>query len=85
MNEKILYINRGVAGSGKSTKAKQLAPKENIFSTDDFWMKDGKYIFNPALLGEAHQWNIDRVDNALNEGNPIVKVLQSIILLSIII
>ena len=43
---KKLIINRGIPGSGKSTSAKKLAPKEQIFSTDDYFMKNGKYIFD---------------------------------------
>jgi NEDD4-binding protein 2 len=73
MTEKIIYINRGLPGSGKSTKALTLAPKENIFSTDEYWMKDGRYVFNARLLGEAHSWNTERVRlSALKGITPIV-------------
>jgi tRNA uridine 5-carbamoylmethylation protein Kti12 len=56
---KTLYIMRGVPGSGKSTLAKQLAEgdESKIFSTDDYWMKDGTYQFDPKMLGNAHEWN----------------------------
>jgi len=40
---KTMYILRGPSGSGKSTLAKTLnIPKENIFSTDDFFMQPVK-------------------------------------------
>ena len=64
---------RGITGSGKSTKAKTLAPPENIFSTDEFWIIDGKYKFNPSLLKFAHKWNRERVEAALkNNTHPVV-------------
>jgi predicted kinase len=69
--KKLLYIMRGVPGSGKSTKAKQLAPRENIFSTDDFWGAD--YNFDVTKLGAAHRWNQGRVRNAMLQGmSPVV-------------
>ena len=68
-----MYITRGISGSGKSTLAKTLAPKENIFSTDDFFMVDGEYRFDPKKLGEYHKKNQQRVEEALKKGiSPIV-------------
>lgn len=70
---KKLIINRGIPGSGKSTSAKKLAPKEQIFSTDDYFMKNGKYIFDGKKIGVAHEWNTDRVDKAMqSELSPII-------------
>jgi adenylate kinase family enzyme len=43
---------RGLPGSGKSTKAKELAGEQGlVFSTDDFFMVNGKYIFDPKMIG----------------------------------
>ena len=75
MTTKILYILRGISGSGKSTKAKDLVNKDmtKVFSTDDYFMKDGKYIFNPREIPTAHEWNRKRVEQALIQGiGPIV-------------
>jgi len=73
VENKIMYITRGISGSGKSTLAKTLAPKENIFSTDDFFMVDGEYRFDPKKLGEYHKKNQQRVEEALKKGiSPIV-------------
>ena len=70
---KILYITRGISGSGKSTLAKSLAPKENIFSTDDLFMIDGEYKFDPKKLSEYHKINQKRVKEAMEKGiSPIV-------------
>lgn len=51
-------IMRGCSGSGKSTFVKNHFPKAKVFSSDDFWMKDGKYEFDIKRLGEAHAWNL---------------------------
>lgn len=64
--EKILYIMRGVPGSGKSTAARILVPQSQIFSTDEFWGPE--YNFDIKRLGEAHNWNQQRVKNAMEQG-----------------
>ena len=70
-SSKTLYIMRGFPGSGKSFTAKKLAPKENIFSTDDFWGEE--YDFDMSRLREAHEWNQKRVISAMESGmTPIV-------------
>jgi len=63
MCKRQLFIMRGASGSGKSTKAHQIVSdfrnnngkgKATICSADDYFIKDGKYNFNPKLLGKAH-------------------------------
>lgn len=72
-SRKIMYILRGPSGSGKSTKAKQLGIDGITLSTDDFWMKDGKYIFDINRIAEAHQWNQQRTREYLKKGiSPII-------------
>jgi predicted kinase len=61
--EKILYIVRGIPGSGKSTFAKSLGGTH--FETDMFFMKDGEYKFDMFKLKEAHKWCQDSVYNAM--------------------
>ena len=71
MNNKKLILMRGAPGSGKSTLAKKLS--EHVFSTDDFHMIDGKYVFNLAKSGEYHKQNQERVRLAMSNGlSPIV-------------
>ena len=66
-------IMRGVSGSGKSTRAKELGNGGVILSTDDFFMKEGKYEFDASKLWIAHSWNRKRAAKALKEGvSPIV-------------
>lgn len=70
---KKLIIMRGLPGSGKSTLAKQLSEGGALFSTDEFFMKNGKYVFNGGLIGKAHMWNQDRVEKAMASGiSPVV-------------
>ncbi len=73
---KILYLMRGAAGSGKSFKAKQLAGNNGIIcSADDFFVEKGKgeYAFDPSLLGQAHQQCHKKVTEALQKGlSPVV-------------
>ena len=55
---KICYILRGLSGTGKSELAKALGNKDSIFSTDDLFMVDGEYQFDPSKLGEYHAENL---------------------------
>ena len=61
-----LYIMQGVPGSGKSTIACELA--DLVFSTDDFFYREGEYKFDAAKIGEAHQWNQLRAEGAMMVG-----------------
>ena len=52
--EKILYVVRGIPGSGKTTIAKQLTA--NVFESDHyFYDNDGNYNFIPSEIKEAHK------------------------------
>jgi predicted kinase len=51
---KTLYLIRGIPGSGKSTLARQLACYK-VFEADDYFKKNGKYVFVPADIGKAHE------------------------------
>ncbi len=55
MNREVVIL-RGPSGAGKSTYAKTRFPgrKVEICSADDFFMKDGKYVFDWRLLDRAH-------------------------------
>ncbi len=71
--KRIMYIMRGPSGAGKSTKAKELGISGTALSTDDFWMKDGKYVFDPLRIAEAHQWNQKRARECLKKGiSPVI-------------
>jgi len=72
---KVMYVMRGLPGSGKSTRARELGEGGVILSTDDFFVHDGngKYEFDPARILEAHQWNQERALDAVKRGvSPVV-------------
>lgn len=70
MKNKFLILFRGIPGCGKSTTAELLAEsgKYPIHSADDFFMKDGEYKWNGALLGKAHQWCQDECRKSMEAG-----------------
>jgi len=65
--EKNLYIVRGLPGSGKSTFAKSIAKSYQIFEADQYFMKGGKYKFDPTKLKDAHNSCKQRVANRMKE------------------
>ncbi|XP_073197671.1 NEDD4-binding protein 2-like 1 isoform X2 [Lepidochelys kempii] len=74
---KRLYLLRGLPGSGKTTRARQLKrefPGAVILSTDDFFFtEDGTYVFSPDCLDEAHVWNQKRAHKAMKNGkSPVI-------------
>lgn len=69
--DKRMIILRGISGSGKSTKAKELVQDGVVLGTDAFWGPD--YQFDAERIREAHQWNQQRVREALETGvSPII-------------
>lgn len=62
MNQ-VMVIMRGFPGSGKSTAARMICEQHGgaVFSTDDFWMQEGAYKYDPALIREAHKTTQQRV------------------------
>jgi predicted kinase len=70
----MLIMMQGASGSGKSTVAKELAIEHDavVYSTDEFFVENGIYTFNPKMLGINHQKNLNRTIEALKTGNVIV-------------
>jgi len=76
-NKKIMYILRGLPGSGKSYLAKTINETYNhqgvILSTDDFFIENGVYKYDPEKIGEAHKFNQDRCKEHCRKGTtPII-------------
>ncbi|XP_037554182.1 NEDD4-binding protein 2 [Nematolebias whitei] len=73
---KVLVLLRGAPGSGKSTLARALLDHNSggvILSTDDYFIRCGRYWYDPSVLGEAHEWNHKRAKEAFERGiNPII-------------
>ena len=69
---KTLILLRGLPGSGKSTLAKVMGGP--VFEADQFFMIDGEYKFNPALLGAAHNQCRNHTEIAMRDGHDKVIV-----------
>lgn len=71
-----MIILRGVSGSGKSTLAKSLEKEYRVrsFSTDEFFMVNGRYVWNPSQLSKNHTKNLARSIKAMDDGQPVVIV-----------
>lgn len=71
--EKILYIVRGVPGSGKSTFARQLT--SNVFEADQYFIdNEGNYNFIPSEIKNAHAECQDDVKSAMSSSIPKIAV-----------
>ncbi|XP_068561552.1 NEDD4-binding protein 2 [Cebidichthys violaceus] len=73
---KVLVLLRGAPGSGKSTMARALLehnPGGVRLSTDDYFIRHGVYQYDPAALGQAHEWNHKQAKEAFaRAANPII-------------
>lgn len=77
-----LIVMRGIPGSGKSTKARQLKGSGEIFSTDDRIEAQGDYneFFSNMIknkdfspLGKVHGLNFKMAEKAMKEGvSPVI-------------
>jgi predicted kinase len=68
--DKTLIIVRGIAGSGKSTFAELMSEdgKYSVLSADQYFEKNGEYIFKPEFLSEAHLWCRSKVFDEMKLG-----------------
>ncbi len=64
----ILYLVRGLPGSGKSTHAKTLVQASAHFEADQYFQKGGKYDFDPTKLKDAHADCLARTRKAMTSG-----------------
>lgn len=67
-----LILIRGLPSSGKTTLVKLLGVARyglNHFETDQFFVKAGEYQFDPARIGEAHQWCQDAVNRTIKSNH----------------
>jgi len=62
---KILYIVRGIPGSGKSTFANSLDCP--VFEADMYFMNDGEYKFDVSKIKLAHNWCKLRVEHSMED------------------
>lgn len=81
MKHKLIFM-RGLPGSGKSTKASQLAHEvyeasdgkvvAAILSTDDYFMCGPRYLFDAGELKWAHAWNLRRAMKLMKVIHPLI-------------
>jgi len=81
MEKKCLYLIRGTSGAGKSTLAKMLAIAlgGKSFASDDFFMVNDEYKWDPLKLGEAHAWCQKSVEEELSFGSGIAIVHNTLV------
>ena len=71
--EKILYIVRGIPGSGKSTFAKTLS--DNHYEADMYFLdQESNYVFDGTKVKNAHAWCLDKVKTDMVDGKDKVVV-----------
>tara|TARA_B100000579_G_scaffold437987_1_gene470547 strand:+ start:807 stop:1283 length:477 start_codon:yes stop_codon:yes gene_type:complete len=76
---KTVIITRGLSGSGKSTIAQTIAGSASynncsvaIHETDQYFMVDGEYKFDPSLIRVNHSKNFEAFCNSIDDGVHIV-------------
>lgn len=73
MANRKLIILRGLPGSGKSKTAKRLVRNGVIHSTDDYFTKNGKYVFDIDSVGKFHGFNLMASIRSMKKGiSPII-------------
>lgn len=79
MIEKVVIINRAISGSGKTTITNCILKKlqENkltvvAHSTDDFFMLNGKYIFEFDKLKSYHKQNLENFQESIKNNLDVV-------------
>ena len=66
-------ILRGIPGSGKSYLSEKYKEQGyTICSSDDFFMKNGQYVFNIKQLGIAHARCRDKFETAISSRKNVV-------------
>ena len=80
MNRNVLYIVRGLSGSGKSSIAKEIVNEiwhseketfvKDFYSADDYFTdKEGNYNFDHTKLADAHAECFSNVELAMQRDN----------------
>lgn len=72
--QRTCFVLRGYPACGKSTLAKQLSKEHNavICSADDYWMTNGKYVFDASKLRLAHNQCFETFKSAISDGHNVV-------------
>ena len=66
-----LCLIRGLPGSGKSTKAREMSGYVHI-EADMYFERNGHYLFKADEREKAHAWCLSAAQASLSEGNNVV-------------
>ena len=81
MNQKILYVIRGLPGSGKSSLAASLDLSCPAFEADKYFLNEaGEYVFDYTKLGAAHRQCEEQVATAMRADWPRLAVANTSVL-----
>ena len=79
IRHKIVIINRAVSGSGKTSMTRYVIENLRahglsvaVCSTDDFFMVDGRYVFEVEKLNGYHAQNLANFTEELERGTDVV-------------
>jgi predicted kinase len=65
---KELFLLRGLPGSGKSTLALSLVGSDFLVcEADQYFMQDGKYMFDGSKLKDAHEYCRNKVETYMKD------------------
>jgi predicted kinase len=71
---KVVVINRGLPGSGKSTRTRLKYPTAVVASADHWFERSGKYLFDARQLPKAHAACKAVWKEAMERGVPVIVV-----------
>ena len=75
---KELILVRGISGSGKSTVAELIIPRNEVCSADDYFINGkGEYKFDVTKIKEAHQYCQTKCRLKMANDTPIVVVANT--------
>lgn len=72
MGQQRVVIIRGLPGTGKSTLAKKYDSSYVHCEADQYFMKDGQYIFDKSRIKDAHAFCLLKAEYALYQGHNVV-------------
>jgi len=72
---RLLYLIRGLPGSGKTTLAHRLSlDRHHCFAADDWFSRNGNYKFDPSQIGQAHESCRNAVEAVMTGGTGPIAV-----------